>query len=208
MAVIGLGCAKEAPQTPEAMAKWSDESLWSLEVVDIDGNTRSLSEFDGQVALVVNVASRCGFTPQYEELQALYDARRKDGFVILGFPCNDFGGQESGSTEEIKAFCTTRFGVEFPMFSKVAIKDDATRSPTFELLGTQTGKLPGLEFRQVPRRFRRQGDRVLQFNRFAIWKEDPDRHRRSSRRQPILTGTAIRLHFSRLTRSSASARIA
>ena len=68
MAVIGLGCAKEAPQTPEAMAKWSDESLWSLEVVDIDGNTRSLSEFDGQVALVVNVASRCGFTPQYEEL--------------------------------------------------------------------------------------------------------------------------------------------
>tara|TARA_B100001059_G_scaffold130402_1_gene130390 strand:- start:103 stop:714 length:612 start_codon:yes stop_codon:yes gene_type:complete len=146
MAVIGLGCAKEAPQTPEVMAKWSNESLWSLEVVDIDGNTRSLSEFDGQVALVVNVASRCGFTPQYEELQALYDARRNDGFVILGFPCNDFGGQESGSTQEIKTFCTTRFGVEFPMFSKAVIKDEATRSPTFELLGTQTGKLPGWNF--------------------------------------------------------------
>jgi glutathione peroxidase len=146
MAVIGLGCAKEAPQTPEALAKWSDESLWSLEVVDIDGNKRALSEFDGRVALVVNVASRCGFTPQYEELQALYDARRNDGFVILGFPCNDFGGQESGSSEEIKTFCTTRFGVDFPMFSKVEIKDEATRSPAYELLGTQTGKLPGWNF--------------------------------------------------------------
>ena len=127
MAVIGLGCAKEAPQTPEALAKWSDESLWSLEVIDIDGNKRSLSEFDGKVALVVNVASRCGFTPQYEELQSLYDSRRSEGFVILGFPCNDFGSQESGSLGEIKTFCTTRFGVEFPMFSKVEIKDEATR---------------------------------------------------------------------------------
>ena len=146
LATFGLGCAREAPQTPELQAKWSDESLWSLEVVDIDGNQRSLGEFAGKVALVVNVASRCGFTSQYEELQALYEERGDTDFVILGFPCNDFGGQESGTESQIKSFCSSRFGIEFPMFGKVQIRDDESRSSVYALLGTQTGKLPGWNF--------------------------------------------------------------
>jgi len=146
LATVGLGCAKEAPQTPELQAKWSDESLWSLEVVDIDGNPKALSEYQGKVALVVNVASRCGFTSQYEELQALFEERSGEDFVILGFPCNDFGGQESGTESEIKAFCSSKYGVDFPMFEKVRIKSDEDRSPVYVLLGTQTGKLPGWNF--------------------------------------------------------------
>ncbi len=146
LATFGLGCAREAPQTPELQAKWSDQSLWSLEVVDIDGNPRSLAEFSGKVALVVNVASRCGFTSQYEELQALFEERGDSDFVILGFPCNDFGGQESGSESQIKTFCSSRYGVAFPMFEKVRIKSDEQRSPVYALLGTQTGKLPGWNF--------------------------------------------------------------
>ena len=146
LATVGLGCAKEAPQTPELQAKWSDESLWSLEVIDIDGNPRALSEYQGKVALVVNVASRCGFTSQYEELQALFEERSGEDFVILGFPCNDFGGQESGTESQIKAFCSSKYGVDFPMFEKVRIKSDEDRSPVYVLLGTQTGKLPGWNF--------------------------------------------------------------
>lgn len=146
LATVGLGCAKEAPQTPELQAKWSDESLWSLEVVDIEGNPKALSEYQGKVALVVNVASRCGFTSQYEELQALFEERSGEDFVILGFPCNDFGGQESGTETEIKAFCSSKYGVDFPMFEKVRIKSDEDRSPVYVLLGTQTGKLPGWNF--------------------------------------------------------------
>ena len=146
LATVGLGCAKEAPQTPELQAKWSDESLWSLEVVDIDGNPKALSEYQGKVALVVNVASRCGFTSQYEELQALFEERSGEDFVILGFPCNDFGGQESGTESQIKAFCSSKYGVDFPMFEKVRIKSDEDRSPVYVLLGTQTGKLPGWNF--------------------------------------------------------------
>lgn len=146
LATFGLGCAKDAPQTPELNERWSDESLWSLEVVDIDGNTRSLADYQGKVALVVNVASRCGFTSQYEELQALFEQRGDSDFVILGFPCNDFGSQESGTESEIKSFCSTRYGVEFPMFEKVQITSDEDRSPVYMLLGTQTGKLPGWNF--------------------------------------------------------------
>lgn len=146
LATVGLGCAKEAPQTPELTERWSDESLWSLEVVDIDGNLRSLADYQGKVALVVNVASRCGFTSQYEELQALFEQRGDSDFVILGFPCNDFGGQESGTEAEIKSFCSARYGVGFPMFEKVQITDDGDRSPVYMLLGTQTGKLPGWNF--------------------------------------------------------------
>ena len=146
LATFGLGCAKDAPQTPELKERWSDESLWSLEVVDIDGNTRSLADYQGKVALVVNVASRCGFTSQYEELQALFEQRSDSDFVILGFPCNDFGSQESGTESEIKSFCSTRYGVEFPMFEKVQITSDEDRSPVYMLLGTQTGKLPGWNF--------------------------------------------------------------
>lgn len=144
--VFGVACSKDAPRTPEDLTRWSDESLWSIDVVNIEGEQQSLSNFAGKVALVVNVASACGFTPQYKDLQELYEERGSDDFVVLGFPCNDFGSQESGTETKIKEFCSVRYGVTFPMFEKIEIKNDEGRSDVYGLLGTQSGKLPGWNF--------------------------------------------------------------
>lgn len=99
-------------------------SLYDFTVQDIDGEEISLSEYKGKVVLIVNVASKCGYTPQYEGLQKIYDKYKEDGFVILGFPANNFNGQEPGTDKQIKQFCTLEYGVEFPMFSKVSVKGD------------------------------------------------------------------------------------
>lgn len=96
-------------------------SLLSLEARRLDGQSESLGRYRGQVLLVVNTASRCGYTPQYEGLQALYQRYRERGFSVLGFPSNDFRGQEPGSDAEIAKFCRMNYGVEFPMFSKVRV---------------------------------------------------------------------------------------
>lgn len=99
----------------------------------IDGTERDLGEYRGDVVLVVNVASRCGMTPQYEGLQSLYESRREQGFVVLGFPANDFRGQEPGSNEEIAAFCRENYGVTFPMFEKISVVGEG-RHPLFAKL--------------------------------------------------------------------------
>lgn len=100
---------------------------------DINGNARSLEEYKGKVVLIVNTASKCGFTYQYEDLQKLY-ARYKDrGFVVLGFPSNHFDNQEPGNNEEINNFCKLNYGVEFPMFSKVKVRDEGAE-PLFKYL--------------------------------------------------------------------------
>jgi glutathione peroxidase len=91
----------------------------------IDGTDVDLGSYKGKVVLVVNVASKCGATPQYEGLQALYEKYKDKGFVVLGFPANDFGAQEPGSDEQIKEFCTSKYDVTFPMFSKITVKGDA-----------------------------------------------------------------------------------
>lgn len=88
----------------------------------IDGTDVDLGAYQGKVVLVVNVASRCGATPQYEGLQALYEKYKDKGFVVLGFPANDFGAQEPGSDEQIKEFCSSKYDVTFPMFSKITVK--------------------------------------------------------------------------------------
>ena len=88
----------------------------------IDGTDVDLGSYQGKVVLVVNVASRCGATPQYEGLQALYEKYKDKGFVVLGFPANDFGAQEPGSDDQIKEFCTSKYDVSFPMFSKITVK--------------------------------------------------------------------------------------
>ncbi len=96
--------------------------LQAIPFKDAEGNERSLKEFEGKVVLIVNVASKCGFTRQYEGLEALYQKHKDDGFVILAFPCNDFGGQEPGSLEEIQAFCKANYGVTFPIMDKITIR--------------------------------------------------------------------------------------
>jgi len=99
----------------------------------IDGNNIDLGNFKGNVVLMVNVASKCGFTPQYEGLQAIYEKYKDDGFVVLGFPANNFANQEPGSDKEIKEFCTTNYGVTFPMFSKISVKGD-DQHPLYQYL--------------------------------------------------------------------------
>jgi glutathione peroxidase len=97
------------------------ESIYHFSAVDNGGETVSLEQYRGKVLLIVNTASRCGFTPQYEGLEALYRELGPQGFVVLAFPCNQFAGQEPGSDQEIAAFCQTRFDVSFPLFAKVEV---------------------------------------------------------------------------------------
>lgn len=99
-------------------------SLHDFEMADIDGNKTPLKNYKGKVVLVVNVASKCGLTPQYKDLQELYAKYRDKGLVVLGFPANNFKNQEPGSNAEIKEFCSTKFAVEFPMFAKISVKGE------------------------------------------------------------------------------------
>jgi glutathione peroxidase len=92
----------------------------------LNGGTASLADYKGKVLLVVNTASKCGFTPQYKGLEALYEKYHDQGFEVLGFPCNQFGGQEPGDADEIQGFCELNFGVKFPMFSKIDVNGSGT----------------------------------------------------------------------------------
>jgi glutathione peroxidase len=116
-----------------------------MSTTKLSGESVDLKQYAGKVALVVNTASKCGFTPQYKGLQALYSELSPRGFVILGFPSNDFGGQEPGTAEEIKQFCELNYKVTFPMFSKVVTKAGPDQSPIYSWLG-QTGNLPKWNF--------------------------------------------------------------
>src|ERR1700742_4732207 len=99
-------------------------SLYDIPLKDIDGKDTSLKAYQGKVLLIVNVASKCGFTPQYEGLEALQKKYEAQGFTVLGFPCNDFMGQEPGTPEEIKQFCSSKYNVTFPLFAKLHVKGD------------------------------------------------------------------------------------
>jgi len=121
-------------------------SLYTLKTQTLEGEEVGLDRFSGKVALLVNVASRCGNTPQYSELESLYKKYEAKGFVVLGFPSNDFGKQEPGTAAEIREFCSTKYHVTFPMFEKVQTKPGATQSPIYAALKEATGQLPGWNF--------------------------------------------------------------
>ena len=108
-------------------------SVTDVNVRTADGRDVRLGDYAGKVLLVVNVASKCGLTPQYEGLQKLYERYRADGFEVLGFPANDFAGQEPGTDQEIQSFCSTEYGVEFPVFSKIAVTGEA-KHPLYQEL--------------------------------------------------------------------------
>ncbi|MGU3473940.1 glutathione peroxidase [Paenibacillus sp. D51F] len=108
-------------------------SVYDYSAVSMMGKEVSLEEYRGKVLLIVNTASECGFTYQYQDLQRLYDRYKDQGLVILGFPCNQFADQEPGSNEQVQAFCTLRYGVSFPMFNKVNVRD-ADVHPLFQYL--------------------------------------------------------------------------
>ncbi len=114
-------------------------SFYELKTKTLDGKPADLSQYKGKVAVVVNTASACGYTPQYEGLEKLYEAQKDKGVVVLGFPSNDFGGQEPGTAEEIQKFCTLKFNVKFPLFEKVKTKGEG-QSPVYAFLAKKHGE--------------------------------------------------------------------
>jgi glutathione peroxidase len=119
-------------------------TLYDIEAKTIDGATRSLRDYAGKVLLVVNVASKCGFTPQYAGLEALHRKYADRGLVVLGFPCNQFGAQEPGSESEIATFCSATYGVSFPMFAKIEVNGEKAH-PLYRLLKHEAPGLLGSE---------------------------------------------------------------
>jgi glutathione peroxidase len=119
-------------------------SINDISLTTLDGKARTLKDYSGQVLLVVNVASRCGFTPQYNGLEALYRKYRERGFAVLGFPCNQFGHQEPGNAAEIQKFCSTSYDVSFPLFAKVDV-NGANAHPLYEYLKEQQPGILGTE---------------------------------------------------------------
>jgi glutathione peroxidase len=115
------------------VAMAGEKTIYDFTVNSIDGESTSLSRYRGRVLLVVNVASRCGFTPQYAALEKLYEKYQDRGFEILGFPANNFGGQEPGSNQEIKTFCSAKYNVTFPMMAKVSVKG-GDQTPLYQFL--------------------------------------------------------------------------
>ena len=118
--------------------------IQSIPLARIDGTPAQLADYDGKVLLIVNVASKCGLTPQYEGMEALYRAKSGDGLEILGFPANNFKGQEPGTEEEIAAFCSLTYDITFPMFSKVSVKGD-DQHPLYKALTAARPDAAGAE---------------------------------------------------------------
>jgi glutathione peroxidase len=149
-AVVVLAAGLWAKSTLLAPARafsipMGEGSLYDLKVTTLAGKPADLADYRGKVTLVVNVASQCGYTPQYAGLETLYRELAPKGVVVLGFPSNDFGGQEPGTAEEIGQFCQKNYGVTFPMFSKVVTRAGADQSPVYAFLG-ESGTLPQWNF--------------------------------------------------------------
>jgi glutathione peroxidase len=117
-------------------------SLYEVKLKDIDGQELTLGDYKGKALLIVNVASKCGLTKQYAGLEALYRKYADQGLVVLGFPCNQFGGQEPGTNEEIQQFCSTKFDVTFPLFDKIDV-NGPDRAPLYDLLAGELSPFPG-----------------------------------------------------------------
>jgi glutathione peroxidase len=143
---IGSETSNDAPKV---------KSVLDFKIKDIDGRDVKLNKYKGNVLLVVNVASKCGYTPQYEGLQAIYDKYQAKGFYVLGFPANNFGEQEPGSAKEIKEFCESKYKVKFPMFAKISVKGE-DQNPLYKFL---TSKETNPNF---------AGDITWNFNKFLI----------------------------------------
>lgn len=145
------------------------KSFFEHQFQSIEGKTVDFEAFSGRVVLVVNTASECGFTDHYEGLQKLYEEKKSEGLVVLGFPSNDFGGQEPGSNEEIAKFCKSRFGVDFPLFSKSSVKGEK-KNEIFQWLVAKSKKLnEGGEVRWNFEKFliSKEGELVGRFRSFT-----------------------------------------
>ena len=153
--------------TPAALA--ACPPLLDHTVSSLTGSPTPLCRYQGKVLLVVNTASQCGYTPQYEGLEKLYKRYAARGLVVLGFPSNDFGGQEPGSDKEIADFCQVNYGVSFPMFTKITVKGSGV-NPFYAMLSQRTGKQPAWNFHKYL--VDRRGEKVLSFES-AVTPDDP-----------------------------------
>lgn len=139
LAVGGCGrCCRPKPKTEGGPAPMTTGRLYEFSLPDIDGHPKALADYKGRVLLLVNVASQCGFTPQYTPLEALYEKYRERGLAVMGFPANNFGAQEPGTDAEIKAFCSTKYQVSFPLFAKISVKGEDIH-PLYRYLTTEAG---------------------------------------------------------------------
>jgi glutathione peroxidase len=145
-------------------------SLYELKTDTLLGKPADLGAYRGKVTLVVNVASKCGFTPQYEGLEKLHRELKDKGFSVLGFPSNDFGGQEPGTAQEIVEFCRLTYGVTFPMFSKVSTLPGAGQSPIYKFLGS-SGHLPAWNFSKY---LIGKDGRIIAFYPSAVAPDSPE----------------------------------
>lgn len=152
MKPLTLLCSLLAMTTLAASA----QSLYDIKLKDIDGKDTSLAAYKGKAVLIVNVASKCGYTKQYAGLEATYQKYKDQGLVILGFPCNQFGGQEPGTNEEIKKFCSSKYSVTFPLFDKIEV-NGANRHPLYVALAGKDSPFPG--------------DIKWNFNKFLVGKD-------------------------------------
>jgi len=144
--LLFVGCSGATASKSAVQSEEGPTLLGSFEVQTLEGESVSLDRWRGKVVLVVNTASECGYTPQYAGLEALHRELGSRGFEVLGFPSNDFGGQEPGTAGEIRAFCTERFQVTFPMFEKVSVKAGSSQVPLFAWLQASTGQAPSWNF--------------------------------------------------------------
>jgi glutathione peroxidase len=152
LALLTLVWAAGVPAEPKGSTPMNAGSIYDIKVKTIDGRETTLADYRGQALLIVNTASECGFTPQYEGLEKLQQLYKDKGFTVLGFPSNDFGGQEPGTEAQIKSFCETKYKTTFPMFSKVQIKGSAAH-PLYKYLTSQ----PSMT-----------GDVTWNFNKFLV----------------------------------------
>ena len=169
--------ATRPPKNDEASSMSSD--LYDVPLKSIDGKPVSLASHRGKVLLVVNVASKCGLTPQYEGLEKLYEKYRDRGLEVLGFPANEFGAQEPGTDEEIKSFCDSKYDVKFPMFSKIVVKGKE-QHPLYQLLTREqpaAREKPGSDFKDKLRKYGvdlgRPDEIAWNFEKFLVSR---DRH--------------------------------
>jgi glutathione peroxidase len=142
IAVVLLNCsahAEEPKKETVAVAKTNLKTIYDFKLTDIDGKEHHLASYKESVVVIVNVASKCGRTPQYAGLEAIYLKYKEKGLTVIGIPCNQFGGQEPDGESKIKAFCTTKYKVTFPMMSKVEVKGD-DMCPLYKFLTTEGSK--------------------------------------------------------------------
>jgi glutathione peroxidase len=168
---LACGCVEKDRQAVPATRSTVMKDVYDFTMKNIDGQEVSLSAYRGKVVLIVNVASRCGYTPQYEGLEKLYLKYKDKGFVILGFPANNFLGQEPGTDQEIKSFCSLKYNVTFPMFSKISVKG-SDKHPLYRFL---TEKETNPQF---------AGEISWNFNKFLIGRDGKVINRFGTRTAP------------------------